>query len=324
MTGLIRNRWLWVAGVALMAGLVYWGRHDLGRIASLAPLPVALCFFSTAGIALFSALKWKVALQSIGGGKAPRLGSLIHYFMIGRVLGLVVPMDVGDFAARTASLKLDHSVPLGKASYSVYLDRTFDVIVAGILITPSALFILGAIRPQLGIVIYCLAFAAGLLCFVLLGRQTIEFLLVIFHALFAAICKIPGIRSRVDVGVERSLLAACSFRSVAPTLYLLSGAKFLFTALRFLSIALAMHIGVSVAGMLLFAPGAQFAAVFSFTPGGMGMVDWSWSGLLYKMGVDRHDIVPYLISLRLATWLSVLVLAGLSRLLYRRPAVERE
>jgi hypothetical protein len=61
MRGLIRNRWLWVAGVALMAGLVYWGRHDLGRIASLTPLPIALCFFSTAGIALFSALKWKVA-----------------------------------------------------------------------------------------------------------------------------------------------------------------------------------------------------------------------------------------------------------------------
>ena len=119
------------------------------------------------------------------------------------------------------------------------------------------------------------------------------------------------------------MLAACSFRSVAPTLYLLSGAKFLFTALRFLSIALAMRVGASVAGMLLFAPGAQFAAVFSPTPGGMGMVDWLWSGLLYKMGVNKHDIVPYLVSLRLATWVSVLVLAGLSRLLYKRPAEER-
>jgi uncharacterized protein (TIRG00374 family) len=323
MKGLVRNRWLWVAAAALMVGLLFWGRHDLGKIASLAPLPLVLCFACTAAIALTAALKWKVALQSMGEGKATHLGSLIHYFMIGRALGLVVPMDIGDFGARTASLKLDHSMPIGKASYSVYLDRTFDVVVAGILLVPSALFILGVIQPGIGLVIYCLAFLAGLLCFVFLGRQTIEFLLVVFHYLFKAICKIPGIRNRVDVEAERSLLSACSFRSAAPTLYLLSGLKFLATALRFVSIALAMRMSAGVIDWLLFAPGAQFAAVFSFTPGGMGIVDWSWSGLLYKIGVDKRDIVPYLVSLRLATWVSVLVLAGLSRLLYRKPSLER-
>jgi uncharacterized protein (TIRG00374 family) len=323
MKALLGKRALWVAAAILMAGLVYWGRHDLGKIGTLSPLPLVLCFICTAGIAVCSALKWKVAIRSMGETQATHLGSLLHYFMIGRVLGLVVPMDVGDMAARTASLKMDHSMPIGRASYSVYLDRIFDVAVGGILFVPSVLFIVGAVSARVGIAVYGVAFLAGLVSFVFLGRQTADFLLVLFHLLFRAACKIPGIRSRVDVEAERALLTASSSRSVARTLYLLSGVKFLFTAMRFASIALAMRLGVGVVDMLLFAPGAQVAAVISFTPGGMGIVDWSWSGLLYKIGVDRHDIVPYLVSLRLATWISVLVLAGLSRLVYRRPSRER-
>jgi uncharacterized membrane protein YbhN (UPF0104 family) len=164
---------------------------------------------------------------------------------------------------------------------------------------------------------------AGLLCFVFLGKQTTDLLHALFHLLFKAICKIPGLRRRVDSQAERALLTAPGSESVARTLYLLSGLKFLFTAARFASIALAMRLEVGALAMLLFAPGAQFAAVFSFTPGGMGIVDWSWVGLLYKIGVDRPDSVPYVVSLRLATWISVLILAGLSRLLYRKPSKDR-
>jgi len=322
MRTLVGKRALWVAAVLLMAGLIYWGRQDLGKIAALSPLPLLLCFLCTAGIAVSSALKWRVSIRAMGETRAAHLGSLIHYFMIGRVLGLVVPMDVGDFAARTASLKMDHAMPLGRASYSVYLDRTFDVAVAGILFVPSVLFITGVVGQGVGLAIYCLAFLAGLVCFGCLGRRTMDVLLALFHLLFRAICRIPGIRNRVDVEAERELLESCSVRSIASSLYLLSGVKFLCTAMRFASIALAMRLTAGVADMLLFAPGAQFAAVFSFTPGGMGIVDWSWSGLLYRIGVDRHDIVPYLVSLRLGTWISVLILAGLSRLLYRKPSRE--
>lgn len=323
MNSLLGKRVLWVAAAMLMAALLYWGRHDLGKIATLSPLPLVLCFICTAGIAISSALKWKVSIGSTGERRSLPLGSLIHYFMIGRVLGLVVPMDVGDFAARTASLKMDHSIPIGRASYSVYLDRAFDVVVAGILLVPSILFIVGNVSVGVGIAIYCLAFLAGMTCFVFFGKQTTDLLHVLFHLIFKAVCRIPGLRNKVDADAERAMLAAPSSSSVARRLYLLSGLKFLFTATRFASIALAMRLAVGAVEMLLFAPGAQFAAVFSFTPGGMGIVDWSWSGLLYKIGVDRHDIVPYLVSLRLATWVSVLVLAGLSRLVYRKPSDER-
>ena len=54
---------LWILALALMAGFVYWGRHNLDKILTLEPLYVGLCFGCTVGIGVISALKWRVALR---------------------------------------------------------------------------------------------------------------------------------------------------------------------------------------------------------------------------------------------------------------------
>jgi uncharacterized membrane protein YbhN (UPF0104 family) len=317
------NPLLWVAAVVLMAGLLWWGRADLGKVLSARPLPLVACLAFTAGIALTGVAKWRICLKSVGESGTIRVRTLFYYFMIGRVLGLVVPMEIGDFGARTMSLKAGHSVPIGRASYSVYLDRTFDVVVSGILLVPSVLFILGVVGYGAGLAIGVGAFGAGLACFALLGCQTMELVVALFRLLLAAICKVPGIRTRVNAEAEIKALQCAGHRSVAVKLYLLSGLKFLFTAMRFAAVASAMDLGVGVAEMLLFAPGAQFALVFSVTPGGLGVVDWSWLGLLLKIGVPRSDGVPYLVTQRISVLISVLVLAAVAKALYRRGPEER-
>lgn len=319
MGPLIRNRVLWVAGAALMVALAWWGRNDLVKILSLRPVPLGLCFLFTLAMALTSVWKWRICLRSMGEAGAAHYWSLFHYFMVGRVLGLLVPMELGDLSARTMSLKYKHSLSLGRGTYSVYLERAFDVAVSGILLAPSALFILDVVSPATGLAIAGLGFLAGFLCLAVLGRQTIRLLVELFGLILKGICLIPGLRGRVNPKAEKQALAVVDVGRVAPKLYLLSGIKFLCTALRFASVALATGMATGVADILLFTPGAQLALVFSVTPGGLGVVDWSWSGLLLKMGVSKHEIVPYLITLRLAVLVSVLVLAGISRLVLLRP-----
>ncbi|MFZ1947970.1 MAG: lysylphosphatidylglycerol synthase transmembrane domain-containing protein [bacterium] len=317
------NRLLWAVALALMAGLLWWGRADLSKVLTARPLPLVACFAFTAGIAMTGVARWRICLKSVGESGTIGIRSLFYYFMLGRVLGLVVPMEIGDFGARTLSLKAGHSVPIGRASYSVYLDRTFDVVVSAILLVPSALFILGVVGRDAGLAIGAGAFAAGLACFALLGRQTMELVVALFRLLLGAICKVPGIRTRVNARAEIEALECARHRSVAVKLYLLSGLKFLFTALRFGAVALAMDLGAGVADMVLFAPGAQFALVFSVTPGGLGVVDWSWLGLLLKIGVPRSDGVPYLVTQRISVLISVLVLAAVAKALHKRGSGER-
>ena len=314
---------LWLLAAALMAGFVYWGRHDLDKAARLEPVYVAICFGCTVGIAIISAVKWRVALSSMGESEAAHFGSLLYYFVFGRAVGLVLPMDVSDFGVRTMSLKFNHSVSIGRASYSVYMDRTFDLVVAGLLLTPSVLSIIGLIEPLTGLVLFGAFLIFGLISFRFWGRQTMVAIVFIFHQLFKAVCRIPWVGKRVDPDAERKLFAERDFGPVAPSLFLLSVAKFFLTAMRFVSIAAAMGMSLSYAKILLFVPGAQFAALFALTPGGLGIADWSWSALLIRIGADEHMVVPFLISLRVVISLSIIVLVGLSRLLYRKPSRRR-
>jgi uncharacterized membrane protein YbhN (UPF0104 family) len=228
-------------------------------------------------------------------------------------------MDVSDFGVRTMSLKLNHSVSIGRASYSVYMDRTFDLVVAGLLQVPSILSILGVISVSTGLVLFGGLAIFGMVSFGFWGTQTMIVIVFIFHQLFKAVCKVPWISKRVDQDAERKLFVKRDYGDAAPWLYLLSIAKFGFTALRFVAIAAAMKVGVGSAEILLFVPGAQFAALFALTPGGLGIADWSWSALLIKIGADDSVVVPYLISLRVVISLSIIVIAGFSRLFYRKP-----
>jgi uncharacterized protein (TIRG00374 family) len=313
---------IWIFAAGLMAGFLYWGRRDLGSILDLDPLMVTICFGATAGIALTTALKWRLALRCLHDSGQISFGSLLYYFMMGRAVGLVMPMDVSDFAVRTVSLKLDHSVSIGKASYSVYLDRSFDLVVAGLFLIPSVLHIVGSIGAGTALVVMAGAFILGLIAFVFFAHPTMRLVSFVFRLLFKAVCKIPWIGRRVHFETESRILEEAKVEPIATSLYFLSGVKFLFTSLRFIAIGAAVGIGAGAKQILAFVPGAQFTAMFALTPGGLGIADWSWSGLLYEMGVGREQSVPYLISLRLVISLSIVVLAMLSRMVHRKPRPE--
>ena len=318
------RRVLWAVAAVLMAALIYWGRRDLHRILELDPYWVAVCAAGTLGVAVCAALKWWISLRAMGETGAAHFGSLLHYFMIGRAIGLVIPMDISDLGVRTMSLKMDHSVSVKRASYSVYLDRAFDLIVTVIFLAPSVLFIAGTVSARLCVALYAAVFAVGFLCFVFLGRQSMRALQWFFQLLFKLVCRIPWVGRRVGGESNVDWLDSAGIAHIAPGLFLISGAKLMCMVLRYYSIAVAIGITLSFEDVTAFVPSAQFAALFALTPGGLGIADWSWSGLLYKIGVGKQSIVPYLISLRLVIALSIVVLALVSRMMYRKPGPERE
>jgi hypothetical protein len=233
-------------------------------------------------------------------------------------------MDVSDLGVRTMSLKMDHSVSVKRASYSVYLDRAFDLMVTTIFLIPSVLFIAGGIPARMCLVLYGVAFVAGMLCFVFLGRHSMRALQRLFQLLFNLVCRIPWVGKRIGGDSNVDWLDSADVAHIAPGLFLISGAKLMFMVVRYYSIAVGIGITLGFDEVAAFVPAAQFAALFALTPGGLGIADWSWSGLLYKIGVGKEQIVPYLISLRIVIALSIVALALISRLVYRRPGPERE
>jgi len=325
MKGLSKKHALWSLAALLMAAFLYWGREDLGRIRDVDPFYALLCFGCTLAMSVVSALKWKMSIRSTGESGRVGFGTLLYYFMFGRTVGLVLPMDISDFGVRTMSLRFGHDFSIGRASYSVYLDRTFDVVVAGLFITPSVLYIVDVIRPVTGIALFGAAFLLGLVCFAFLGKPTMKSLAFVFRTVFGVLCRVPWIGRRVEFEAERKLLEEVDLGGIALWLYVLSVLKFFFTSMRFVTMAAAVGLGLGGLEVFLFVPSAQFAAIVALTPGGLGIADWLWSALLYKIGADKDLFVPYLLSLRIVVSLSIIVIAGLSWLIFRKaPRVKDE
>ncbi len=313
----MRRILLWAVAIFLLAALLWWGRKDLAMLRDF-DIPMALlCLGLTFLVALSSVIKWKIALGRLGYIEGLGLGTLFHYFVLGRTLGLLLPVDLTDFVVRSASLKFGHSVPAGNAAYSIYFDRVFDIIVGGTIVVPSMLFIFGKLDFAQGLYISGILLA---LLFFMLKTGSARVLAVverIFEIAIKLISKLPWLGKHFALP-EAMLKSSDGLAGMMVNLYLLSLLKLFFNALRFVVIAEAIGLSVNPSHLLLFFPGAQFASVLSFTPGGLGITDWSWGGLLYAMGVSKAEIVPYLISFRLVISASLLVLLGISTLFYGR------
>ncbi len=88
--------------------------------------------------------------------------------------------------------------------------------------------------------------------------------------------------------------------------------------MRFYSVALAIGLEFGLTKVVLFVPSAQLAALFALTPGGLGVADWSWYGLLRLLGM-KEGISGFIIFLRITIAISIMILVGIARSLYRNP-----
>lgn len=311
----MRRLLLWIVAIALMAGLVWWGREDLVKLRDFR-LPMAMvCLALTFCVALASVLKWRMALTRLGYIQGPGFRSLFHYFVLGRTLGLLLPVDFTDFVVRSASLSVGHSVPVGCAAYSIYFDRIFDIIAGLTIVVPSMLFIFGKLDLIPGLYISGVLLVTMFFVLRTGSARTISLLRRIFEIGLKAFSKLPWVGKHL-VLPEEIVSSSQKMAGVMVGLYLLSVIKLFFNALRFVVIAEAIGLSLRSWALILFFPGAQLASVLSFTPGGLGITDWSWGGLLYAMGVNKVEIVPYLVSFRLVVSLSLVIMLGISTLLY--------
>lgn len=300
-----------------MGGLLWWGRRDLPRLWDLNIVMAVVCFVLTFVVAFISVIKWKIALKRLGHMEGLVLGSLLHYFLLGRTLGLLLPVDFTDFAVRSASLKVGHSVPVGSAAYSIYFDRIFDIIVGGTLVVPSMLFIFGKIDFFTGLYFSAILLVMSFFILKIQSKRVLSLIKGLFEFGMKVISNLPWLGKHFVLPDER-LRSSEGLVKMMVWMYLLSLVKLIFNALRFVVIAEAIGLSINSSDLMLFFPGAQLASVLSFTPGGLGITDWSWGGLLYAMGVSKAEIVPYLVSFRLVISASLVALLGISTLFYGR------
>jgi len=256
---------------------------------------------------MLSATRLQLVARSLAGRDLAPWRRFYYLNMTARALGLVAPRGLSTLGGKSVGLRA-LGVSLKRSLWIVLLDNFFDLALLGALMVPSLLFLkdwvssgtfitlaLGLILPLAG-ALWWIAAAGRLLPLVEWLRRV---------PLLESVLRIDG------AGVADILPTRPTALRALGLSILLNGAL----ATRFYFIARAVGVAHP---WLIFAAGfpmTQLSLVLAVTPGGLGLFDASWYGVLLLGGVPHQDAIAFVIAQRAYIFVFVLIWAGFSTLL---------
>lgn len=227
--------------------------------------------------------------------------------MTTRALGLVVPRSLSTLGGKSVALGT-LGLSLRRAIWIVILDNAFDVLLLSAMVGPGLLYLskggsLGRFAVLAGGLV--MALAGGLWWLTSTER---------FQSLWKRFWHIPWLAHRVQIDLENTaslLLPRWSMIRALGLTVLLNGAL----AICFYFVAQA--VGVSHPWPIFVAafPATQLSLVLAVTPGGLGLFDAGWYGVLLLGGVPSEQALTFVIAQRAYIFVFVLIWAGFSVLL---------
>ena len=294
-------------GLALFGGLLAWAGLDaLRKLAYLRPWPVLAAFACTLVIVASIGMRWRMLANALMG--RPVLGWLdsCRYFLWNRALGFVVPKDVSDIAGRTLLLTNRHALSLQQAATSVLLDRGFDVLTMLLCAGPALLFLSDAVTEDTALFLMGVLVLISYALLQLASDHLLAFATSLYNAIRALAHRLPGLHHNTFEQVERPHLP----QQTLSRAFLLSVIKLLAISLRFTCFAQALEMSASPLVFIMGTPIAQLSFLFALTPGGLGILEATWYGVLLHSGISRSLIVPFLVEQRVLTMVFVGVLTA--------------
>lgn len=273
---------------------------------------LAVGILAQGGLAVMMPWRW-IAMSRGAGIRIPYLPAcrLTAYMSLA---GAVIPQSVADLGGRGVWAARRTGSSLLDACNVVLCDRLLDVYAIGLFLPSGVAYAYGLAPPGV-----CAAGAAGmaLLGFAVLYCMKGRFFLLFdlcFRCVRLVCDLLPPLRGRFHWHVSPVTLDNGTLIAV----YAVSMLKFGLITLGTLAYFKAVHIDVPVALVFFALPITQFVFIFAMTPGGLGIFELGWVGVLSLNGLPDADIGLFLVSQRLCATLAVLVWAALAFVLIRK------
>ncbi len=288
-------------GLLVFAALIAWlGQQPTSLLAHahFSPQALALALAGTTAAALFTALRWKLISESVGGHHL-RFSVYFHAIVVTRFLGQFTSTLGMDLIGRGVALRSGGSTQaLGHATTVVILERIVD------LLLPMSL----------------VAWTALVLTYDVPSTASLGLLIVIFYS-----ACIPLLAPCFQIGLSLYLrllrrfnrpptepLSTTIDKRVAAQISGLSIMRFAAVVIQFTGIAWALGIDISILHMLMATPFAQLASIFGITPGALGFAEAGWVGGFRVIDLDESSIALFVLVQRLAILIFFGALSALS------------
>ena len=255
-----------------------------------------------------SALKWRTVMRRVAPAESDAAGLrfFMFYSCLGGALAQFLTVHLSTLLVRGLAARLHHRVPFARGAATSIYEQGFDVLVLLIVgfATAAALALGWDLWAWLGLVaVSLLAVAAGLGWLAGAAAQR-------------AAGGSGSVRRHLPFGRLGRWLDQCLDSGVLEarvlfSLYGLSLLRYLAMFARALLIAHSVGLAAPLADVTLAFPIVQASQIIALTPGSLGIVEWTWSGVLVAMGHGFTEVVGFALALRILAYASVLVvLAG--------------
>lgn len=224
------------------------------------------------------------------------------YQMIGMLAGQVLPITVGMVGARPVALSLSRGVSLKQSALSVFLDKLFDLILAVLLVTPVALYLVDWISLYLALGLMASIVIIGAFVLGLQYGGAVRLVGRVGTRLAQPLARMPlfgrklarSLPQQLDRVTKRTALS----NRLAVQAFLLTIVMYGLLSARLFFIAEALHLNIPWYLLAMGVCVTQLALIFSVTPGSLGFLEGGWGAVLGLAGLSLEQFTTFVIGRR--------------------------
>lgn len=251
---------------------------------------------------LVATYRWSLIANRLFGYEVCAYRYYFTYQMIGMLIGQVVPITVGMLGGRPVALSLSQQVSLRRSALSVVLDKLFDLILALLLVTPVALYLVGWIERPVAFGIMAGTVLVAVLLIAWQYERVLRLMGRVGTRLAQPLARVPVIgrrlAQRLPQQLERLSGDALVKNRTAVQAFLLTLVMYTLLSARLFFISQALQLDIP---WYLFAMGVavtQLAVVFAITPGSLGFLEGGWAAVLGLAGLSLEQFTTFVIGRR--------------------------
>jgi len=272
-----------------------------------------LCSWAISCLASF---RWMIISRSLAGRGVAGYREFLLTNLISRATGFLTAKTIGEVGVKGYWLKKTKSLSIKTTSQSILLDKVYDASVSGILFLLVIPFWIGLLSR--GLVITLAISLTLVLVF------TGAYFGAAINRLFSAVWNFALTLVKKWAFLEPHINAVLATKVVATPghqyLFLITVIKFLFIVGRIICAALFVGAAIDWQLLVLATPLGQAVALISITPGGLGILEAGWYGILISSGTQTTDIIGFLVGQRILLVVGLLSLFPIVMLISKASA----